>query len=124
MNAADLMIWVMLHYANYDSALGSNVSLYPMAFTLLPFVTVLLLFDIQYVATEYLSFKAMGGYVSVGGSHALPATAITTTTLSVVMYFYRHNLSRHSQANFLCLRQLYLLWLQVFSKRLRCEESF
>jgi hypothetical protein len=48
----------MLYSANYDSALGSNVSLYPIAFTLLPFVTVSLLFDIQYVAEKSLSFEA------------------------------------------------------------------
>jgi TRAP-type mannitol/chloroaromatic compound transport system permease small subunit len=65
----------MLYSANYLSTLGSNVSLYAIAFTLLPFVAVLLLFDIQYVATGYLSFEAMGS-VSAIGSHALPATAI------------------------------------------------
>jgi hypothetical protein len=48
----------MRYSANYYSTLGSNVSLYPIVITVLAFVTELLLFDIQYVATEYLSFEA------------------------------------------------------------------
>jgi hypothetical protein len=45
----------MLFSANYLSTLGSNVSLYPIVVTVSPFVTLLLLSDIQYVATVYLS---------------------------------------------------------------------
>jgi hypothetical protein len=48
----------MLYSANYLSTLNSNVSLYPIVVTVLPFVTVLLLFDIQDVTTKYLSFEA------------------------------------------------------------------
>jgi hypothetical protein len=51
MNAADLSH--AAYSANYYSTLGSNVSLYPMVVIVLAFVTVLLLFDIQYATTEY-----------------------------------------------------------------------
>jgi hypothetical protein len=55
MNAADLSH--AAYSANYYSALGSNVSLYPIVITLLLCLRVLLLFDVQYVATNYLSFE-------------------------------------------------------------------
>jgi hypothetical protein len=55
------LIHAMLHSANYCGTLGSNASLYPMEVTLLLLLTVLLLFDTQYAAKEYLSFEASYG---------------------------------------------------------------